>query len=234
MGSYSDEREGSGVSFGTSSVPFNPSKTLLAPVVQPIASVVNTLQGYATVQRQAASDAAGVRVPITVGPATESLTLPGGFPDIGVVPVVVEAPRPVPPPVLPSPSDASGGLGTVTTTKRQGESMTAITDLIGNLGTQYIQSRFQQPQVIQVDNPFIPNFLEQYVDPSVNAPAAADACYKGRYLIYDTKTGEYRPRRRRRRRAMLTKSDIADLSFISTLPNNANTKTALAMRITKA
>lgn len=118
--------------------------------------------------------------------------------------------------------------------------MATIIDLVRDLGTTYLQSRFQTaqtPTIIPADNPYIPNLIEGLYDPSVNNPQptpTGDQCYHGRYLTYDTQTGQFKPRRRRRRRAMLTKSDIADLNVIATLPNSANVKMALAQRIGRA
>lgn len=60
---------------------------------------------------------------------------------------------------------------------------------------------------------------------------APDACGSGcdapRYLTYDCKTGEYKKRRRRRRRG-LTKGQMQDLQFVSTLPNTQNVKSYLS------
>lgn len=238
MGSYSDEREGRGSLSG----PSNPSKALLsrARPVDALERAVNVYQGAATKVRQEASDAAGVRVPITVGPAKQSLTLPGVFPDIGVQPVVVEAPIRKPPPVQPRPvSTDAGRRGTTGDQTNMGIKVMQIpaSDVFGTLGNlagQYINARYNKPaapQVVYADNPFIPNQLEQFVDPGV---AAQMDCPTPRYLTYDTKTGEYSVRRRRRRRKMLTASDVADLQIISTLPNNANVRAALATRIAKS
>ena len=64
----------------------------------------------------------------------------------------------------------------------------------------------------------------------VGSPSACGdgSCGSPRYLTYDCKTGEYKPRRRRRRRKALTKSDMMDLEFVSSLPNTANVKAFLS------
>lgn len=50
-------------------------------------------------------------------------------------------------------------------------------------------------------------------------------------VTVDTKTGKVTACKRRRRRKMLTESDMCILFQIATLPNNANVRTALARAI---
>ncbi len=56
-------------------------------------------------------------------------------------------------------------------------------------------------------------------------------CEPPKKWCYDTTTGKYTPYRRRRRRKMLTESDMNQLVQVGTLPNNANVRVALAKRI---
>lgn len=81
--------------------------------------------------------------------------------------------------------------------------------------------------------------MSTVVDPGVSGGSAPSAqvisCQSGatppRYLTYDTKTGMFHVKKRRRRRKALTNADMAALAFIQTLPNTQNVKTALARMI---
>ena len=152
---------------------------------------------------------------------------------------MAEPVRRPPPPVPPRPVSTDAGRSGKQVKTNMGIKIMQVpaSDIfgaIGNVATSYINARYSQPrqqQPIYVDNPFIPNQLESLYDPGV---AAKQDCPTPRYLTYDTRTGEYSVRRRRRRRKMLTASDVADLQIISTLPNSANVRAALATRIAKS
>lgn len=235
MGSFSDEREAITAPIGTG-IGIAQAKVSAARTPQATETLIMAQQAMA---RGVNERMANTPDAIVVAPAKQSLTLPGAFPDIGVQPVVVEAPIRTPPPVPPRPvSTDAGREGTIGDKPDMGIKVMQIpaSDIlgtIGNVASSYINARFAQPQTrtVYADNPFIPNQLEQFVDPGV---AAQMQCPTPRYLTYDTKTGEYSVRRRRRRRKMLTASDVADLQIISTLPNNANVRAALATRIAKS
>lgn len=110
--------------------------------------------------------------------------------------------------------------------------MSIISDLAG-VASRYYEYRaardFMPPQV----NTFLGGNDQVGVGSDglrLGAPAACGTgeCGSPRYLTYDCKTGEYKPRRRRRRRKALTKSDMMDLEFVSSLPNTANVKAFLS------
>lgn len=121
--------------------------------------------------------------------------------------------------------------------------MPTISDTILQLGTNYLQSRwnrqsFDRPvywpgvAVTDVPNSPVPPPSGGGGGGMTVAPDCGDgSCGSPRYLTYDCKTGEYRRKRRRRRRSMLTKGDMTDLQFIGGLKNNDNVKMALAKRI---
>ena len=107
--------------------------------------------------------------------------------------------------------------------------MSIISDLIVPVANTYLNARYGQPQTPSIrpaDNPYIPNVIEGLYNPQVNAPAGPST--GSRYYTYDSKTGTFRPRRRRRRRALLTCGDKEDLMFAQGLKANDATKQLLA------
>ncbi len=75
--------------------------------------------------------------------------------------------------------------------------------------------------------PYQPSFAPQIPlgtgDPTYNGVPAK--------VTVDTKTGKVTPCRRRRRRKLLTESDMCVLFQVATLPNNSNVRTALSRAI---
>lgn len=58
-------------------------------------------------------------------------------------------------------------------------------------------------------------------------------CDAPRYLLYDCKTGEFKPRRRRRRRRLLTNQDIADLNSVAALAGKGAALSAAIAQATR-
>lgn len=82
-------------------------------------------------------------------------------------------------------------------------------DLLRQAGTAYIQREFAQP----VDSPYIPNVIEQFIDPSVTVLPGT------------------RCKKRRRRRPIATDAEIAQLASLKAIATPSEVKLFLAKRL---